>query len=171
MVWLRCEKRCQIVLQERSPRSWSCGQPDVLGVSPSRYMIEVEIKRSVSDFRADAKKTSRINRPHHPQKYPKLFYYFAPCDVAAKILPILPDWAGLMDVCADGIRQPRVIKKAPPNPLSEKLTIKEYFRLQSMLTNHLLASETSRDYERSRWRSGNDPFEPYLYPNVPHFEI
>lgn len=48
--WLRFEKRCMAVLFERTPRAWSCGLPDALGITCSRHMIEIEIKRTLSDF-------------------------------------------------------------------------------------------------------------------------
>lgn len=77
MRWLRWEKRCIIVLTERSPRAQSCGEPDVLGITKDRYMYEIEVKRTISDFRADSDKPSRKFRDDgwRAPKLPKQFYY------------------------------------------------------------------------------------------------
>lgn len=154
MVWLRVEKRCEIVLCERSPRSWFCGQPDVLGITKGRHMVEIEVKRTMSDFRADSRKRSRVNRRHYLDMQPRQFYYLAPAEVAAKIQPGLPEWAGLMHAAG---RYPEVIVRAPVNKVARKLTVKECCRLVPMLTNHILASETSRDNLVSNWFTKYEP--------------
>jgi hypothetical protein len=165
MVWLRTEKRCEIVLRERSPRSYQCGQPDVLGITPSRYMVEIEVKRSVSDFRADAKKASRRNREFYAEYQPRQFFYFMPEEIAIKVADKIPEWAGLMYPKSGA---PVVMKNAPVNTAGKRLTFKEWRRLVSMLTNHLLSSEHSRECERNYFRHGHQPWIP---TNVPHFEM
>lgn len=167
MVWLRVEKRCQIVIRERSPRANHCGQPDVLGVTANRYLVEVEIKRSVSDFRADGKKRHRRMRHLFPDLHPRQFYYLAPEPVASRILKDIPDWAGLLYVGTTGAG-PFVMKVAPVNKESRRLTVIECCRLVPMLVNHILSAETSLDSERRRFRDGHQPWIP---SQAAHYEI
>ncbi len=48
LAWLRFEKRCPIVMLERGISYIS--RPDALGITTARYMVEIEIKRSLADF-------------------------------------------------------------------------------------------------------------------------
>lgn len=168
MHWLRSEKRCEIVLRERSPRAYPCGQPDVLGVTSSRFLIEVEIKRSVSDFKRDFLKISRRNRDLFPAKQARQFFYFVPANIVEKVEPLVPDWSGLLYVPDDGPLYPYIKRKAPLNKLSHKLSDDEFQRLFAMLTNHLLSAETSRDNNRQRFFDGHQPWEN---PNSIYYDI
>jgi hypothetical protein len=158
MHWLRWERRCIAVIRERSPRSWPCGRPDVLGVTQARYLIEIEVKRSVSDFRADQSKASRRNRDLYPKRLPKQFYYFAPREVAEKIQSELPAWAGLMGWDATWVQVPIILKKAPVNKLSERLTLKETCHFCHLMANHIVAVETTVESLTSGWRNGHEPY-------------
>jgi len=138
MRWLWLDRKCKIVLEQRSPRYWT-GHPDVIGVTTSRHLLEIEIKRSVSDFRADAFKHHRLpaTRQFHIAEQPRQFYYLAPRDLIEKILPILPTWAGLMKPDGGGYSA-EVVKVAPVNAASKKLSLKECVKLARLMTNHMM---------------------------------
>jgi len=153
--WLRWQKKCEYALCQRSPRSWTTGIPDVLGVTKSRYLIEIEIKRSVSDFRADGRKTHRLNRELLLDKQPRQFYYLMPPRLATKLATEIPDWAGLMT--ADHYSA-MVIKDAPLSRESKRLTVKECLRMVKLLSNHLIAAEESKWNVISRNMVEHDPY-------------
>jgi hypothetical protein len=168
MRWLWIEKKCPYIVRERTPR-YGIGQPDVIGVTASRFITEIEIKRSVSDFRADAKKHCRRNRDLYPQLIPKQFYYLAPADVADKILPQIPDWAGLMkpsENCWDAV----VVKNAPVNKASQRLSIKECIKLARNMVNHMMSLEDARQQLVFRFIDGHNPYWENN-PNGGHFQI
>lgn len=75
--WLRFGKRMPIVCTEVG--AWHA---DVLGISPTE-VVEIEIKTSRSDLRADFKKTSKHSAYSNPEgishlSIPNYFYYFVP---------------------------------------------------------------------------------------------
>ena len=156
--WLRYEKRCVIVLRERTPR-WIAGHPDVIGLLPSRHLVEIEIKRSVSDFRADKNKPCRRSREFYMSKNPKQFYYLMPKEIAEKVKPEIPEWAGLMtnEHERGGIV---VLKGAPINKLATRLSPIECCRMLPMLVNAWISSESSRDSNRWNFIDGHEPYIP-----------
>jgi hypothetical protein len=97
--WLRYEKKCPLITFERGI---GMGNPDVLGINPSRFLIEVEVKVSLSDFKADAKKakwaaTDRMAaRGTAPHGTPKYFYYMVPLELVDSVLPFVRPGAGLL---------------------------------------------------------------------------
>lgn len=139
--WLKWEKRCAIVLYERSPNEWTCGRPDVLGVTKDRYATEIEIKRSLSDFRADARKASRRNRDLYPKRFPKFFYYLVPEKLREKVQEELPKWAGLMIQSTDPARWylPEIIVPAPVNRESDRYSVKHCLVLVRLMANQIVA--------------------------------
>lgn len=142
MEFLRFEKRCRVAIVERSPRPHH-GQPDVLGITNDRYLLEIEIKRSVSDFKANALK------PHIQQRgllrcqplnvhWPKMFWYLVPYDLVEKVRPLVPDWAGLLrGPGTDETQQLYSVIKAQPNSASKRLTVKECIKLFNCMSNQL----------------------------------
>lgn len=146
--WLAYEKKCNFVTMERSPRHL-IGQPDVLGVSMGRKLIEIEIKRSMSDFRCNAKKHHIRNRDHYISKSPSQIYFLVPEKLTEKARLELPPWAGLMD---DSEYKLKVIIKAPVNKQSEKLTPIECARLMRNLSNHICSLHNSID----QWRNSQE---------------
>jgi len=92
-------------------------EADVLGVTLSRMVTEVEVKISMSDFKADFKKTAKHLRLSFPDKadfinacIPNRFYYACP----EGLIPIgkIPGYAGLIYV--NGISgEAELIKLAP----------------------------------------------------------
>lgn len=134
--WLAYEKKCHYVLEQRSPR-YGLGSPDIIGVTQGRYLTEIEIKRSASDFRADAKKHHRINQITRREIRPRQLYYLMPEKLAVKMLDEIPEHAGLMTV-RNG-RYIKIIRNAPVNKESGKLTLKECVRLCRQMTNHMMS--------------------------------
>ena len=135
MRWLWLEKDCHYLLEQRSPR-YQNGSPDVIGVTCRRKVIEIEIKRSMSDFRADFKKPHRVNRHLFLDEMPNQFYYMVPENLVDKVLPELPDWAGLIRWRFGPVVE--VVKVSPVNKLSKKLSINECVRMTRMMVNHMM---------------------------------
>lgn len=109
-------------------------EADLTLVKPSGYCIEVEIKVSKSDFKADFKKRHR--KKDYNETFFRELYYAVPKDMEEFAMESLPSHAGLIcfckseyDVRASFVKPPEVNKKA------FKLTSDQYqklFRLASM---------------------------------------
>lgn len=175
MRWLRWEKRCVIVITERSPRALWCGEPDVLGMTKDRYLYEIEVKRSLSDFRADAKKPSRAwSRNTRPEMFPKQFYYLVPNEMAFKVNGELPDWAGLMrGPGSEDIQCVHVVKSAPNWKPTKRLTPKEAAYLVMKMSNQILSLAEAnealhcRTFEDKGW----DSWQRNYIPDYNNFQI
>lgn len=88
---------------------------DMLAIAKSGYWFEFEIKISLSDLRADAKKIMKDGmakmdgkwRPIGRKKYdmlregkgPNRFFYIVPNSMEEKAKEIIPDFAGLYIIC------------------------------------------------------------------------
>lgn len=87
LAWLRYVKRCTVIATE-------CGNfhADVLGVGDG-FTVEVETKISVSDLRADFKKTKHIlYQGGVPGTWvPNFFYVLVPVDIQEKALAVLEE--------------------------------------------------------------------------------
>lgn len=150
MQWLKFEKNCPLVIMERSPRAGYCGLPDVLGITKDRYMLEIEIKRSVSDFRANAKKPHIRCREEQlgelSDRYnamaPKQFWFLVPEKLVEKVLPEVPKWAGLLTEEKRGLK---VIQKSPQNFASQKLSLKDCSRLMRNVGNQIYALMAAKE--------------------------
>lgn len=132
LAWLRYEQRCFLVATERRPfGEWHHGRPDVIGVNIKRLMTEIEIKISVADFRANQKKRCVKNRALFLESAPRQFYFLVPPELVEKVQPELPDYAGLMTIgqrgFSDGCKDVQVIKPAPVNKASRKLTVRQIY--------------------------------------------
>ncbi len=66
---------------------------DLLVVSNSEYLTEVEIKISISDLKADFKKGHS-----HKDENIRNFYYAIPSELKEKAIPLIPDSAGILIV-------------------------------------------------------------------------
>ncbi len=79
---------------------------DLFIISPSKYAYEIEIKISVSDFRADFKKSHT-----HESKYIREFYYAMPEYIYEKVKLEIPEHAGII-ICNvfRGIIYSKIIK-------------------------------------------------------------
>lgn len=160
--FLRWEKQCMFVLRERNPR-WGTGDPDVLGVTKHRYLLEIEIKRSLSDLRADAKKPHVANREHYLERQPKQKWYLVDHSFHEKALAELPEWAGLMTVPPNEWSI-RVVKKAPSNNDSTRLTVKECVKLVNCINNYNYSLEKQVDRWKNNFMSGREPYTPFDAP-------
>lgn len=137
--WLRFENKCVIVLNERTP-VYGHGQPDVLGVTRSRFLKEIEVKRTMSDFRANAKKRHVANRDYYIQNWPRQFYYAVPKSLVDKVMKELPPWAGLLSVNGS---QVELMADAAVNKEARKLTMKQCARLAECLSNQIACMAAS----------------------------
>lgn len=138
--WLRFEKRCPVALFERSPRPFH-GRPDVLGITKDRYLVEIEIKRSISDFKANERKDHVLTRECHVAKWPLFFWFLVPSDIADKAMGLLPEYAGLLRAPrADECQQISCIVKAPKNNASERLTTREMMELGHCMANQIYSN-------------------------------
>jgi len=163
MRWFRWERRFPILLRERTPR-YGHGQPDVLAVSAARYMYEVEIKRSRSDFRADFDKPSRRIRDLRPWMYPKEFYYMMPPDLAEKCRDEIPEWAGLATLSR--YSEFEILKPAPVNRESKRLSLKECVKLAHLMANHIISADTQLNCYQGRFTYGDE-----VILNPPEYQI
>jgi len=108
---------------------------DLLIVRPSGYAVEVEIKVSLSDLKADKKKRHQ----HHSNKI-KLLYFAVPEFLEAQALELIPERAGLLIVYREEDWDfYRVRNSNPPripttNRTARKLTEKEINKLGSLAT-------------------------------------
>lgn len=155
MRWLRWERRCMIVLTERSPRTWGFGRPDVLGVTCGRHLVEIEVKRSVSDFRQDRLKPHR--RFRLKEQAPRLFYYLVPPGLVDRVRPDLPPWAGLLSV--DGYSL-AVVFGSPVNRDAQQLSLKECVRLAYLVSNEAVSAWEAAE-RRREWSETEEPTMDY----------
>lgn len=135
MWWLWVEQNCHFIVEERCPR-YAMGEPDVLGVTKGRYLTEIEIKRSASDFYADSKKNHRINQITNTQLRPRQFYYLMPPELAEKLNDKIPEHAGLSTLDERGYL--KVLKRAPVNKDAPKLSSKECIKMARCMTSHMM---------------------------------
>lgn len=102
-------------------------ESDILGVTPSMIVTECEVKISMSDFKADFKKTEkhlRLQNPIHDKhrSTPNRFFYACPKGMID--ISLIPTYAGLIYVDERGVVE--LIKQAPvlhKNKATNKLII------------------------------------------------
>lgn len=147
--WLRHTRRCHIVLFERSPRTLSYERPDVLGVTKARFLIEVEVKRTLADFRANAAKHHIQHRDNYLHRMPKEFWFIVPESICAAVRKELPPFAGLMmfrdDLRPFGREWFMPVVESPLNIDSKRLSLKDAVKLSYLLANQVLSSEMRAD--------------------------
>jgi len=139
--WLRNELRCYAVLMERSPREWCCGRPDLLGVTRARHQVEVEVKRTIQDFRANARKDFMSRRDTFLHRFPRQFYFLVPEELAEQVRAELPPFAGLLT-------PPRpmsggwvhVVAPAPVNSHATRFSLKEMVKVGHLMSNQNVAT-------------------------------
>jgi hypothetical protein len=100
--WLRYERQCMIVALERGPSRW-WGRPDVLGVTLGRRLIEIEIKQTVADFKANARKECMAMRAQGVALPPQQFYFLVPFGILDKVRTLCPTTAGILCPDPNGI--------------------------------------------------------------------
>jgi hypothetical protein len=138
----------------------------------SRYLIEIEIKRSISDFKADALKPSRRCRDLYPKKFPKQFYYLVLPEMVEKIEPLLPAWAGLMRGPTDQDTQcVHVVKTAPTNHESQRLSTKECAKLVYKMANQIVSMSNLLNRQAFWDDSHGWDFRIEFEPSYSNFQI
>lgn len=98
VMWLRYERDCPVVALERG--HGVCGIPDAIGITPKRRVIEIEIKRSMADFRHNDKKWRSRQRMRiwlgQSDSFgfndPQQFYFFVEAVMVEKCKAELPEW-------------------------------------------------------------------------------
>lgn len=148
--WLRFEKKCPFVVRERTPK-FSLGRPDIIGVSRARHMTEIEVKRTLSDFKANGSKRCVETRDHYLHHWPRQFYFAVPEDIVSTVMPILPEWAGLLCVCKTTAVV--VIKKAPLNNKARRLSLRECVRMAEIMGSHIANMEITKSRLQSEMRT------------------
>lgn len=124
--YLRYVRRCDIVCLERSA-GYSTFRPDVAGVTRQWRTVEIEIKITVADWRADAEKA--ITKSREAGYYmPSQFYYLVPREIVETVKAGLRPWQGLMTLNGDqinGVQLACVVSPAPVNASAKPLTPEE----------------------------------------------
>jgi hypothetical protein len=126
--WLRYQRGCYIVAWERGP--WSDNhKPDLIGIDKTRTCIEIEIKRSVADFKHDAEKSIWNQRDLFKKWWPSQFYYFVEPEMVEKVEPLIRDGFGLLTFWPEGgkptfggNREIKVVRRATRQKDAKKLT-------------------------------------------------
>lgn len=112
--------------------------PDIIIVTSSDYAIDIEIKVSRSDFKADFKKETKhwyLKSKKTKQAY---FYYAVPFGLIK--IEEVPEYAGLIYVRADG-KKVEVIKKAPKLH-SNKITVEEKLLIANAMSARIIFGQS-----------------------------
>lgn len=128
---------------------------DLLVVRKSGIAVEVEIKISVQDLKADFKKSH-----HHIEKQNRIteFYYAMPKDIYEKCIDIIPKSAGII-ICERYINYKKesavkatLLRKSTRIKGSRKLTSEEQFKVAKLgcmrifsLKEKIVKSKTKQD--------------------------
>ena len=90
-------------------------ESDMLIKTRSGYWYEVECKISFADFKNDFKnkrqKHELLKTGDEKHRRPNYFYYCVPWYLSGKVLPLLPDYAGLVVLTEDG--KLKEVKRTP----------------------------------------------------------
>ena len=128
--YLRYERGCYLVTWQRGP--WPKMRPDILGVTTGRKTIEIEVKTSLYDFRANVHKRGQRLRARG-RHCPHQFYFLVPPQLVEKIRAELPAGAGLLTVGGEqrisGTAKIEVIVSAPVHRRAERLGLQDIVKL------------------------------------------
>lgn len=93
--WLRYKKQAPVVAFERGI---GAGIPDVMAITKDRFLLEVEIKISMADFRRDKAKDKWRWRSFNRDsaRDPAYFYYAVPREMVEKIRALIPEGTGII---------------------------------------------------------------------------
>lgn len=104
--------------------SWGLGlhECDLLVIRPSNYAIEIEIKTSIADLKADFKKShNHIDRKNRIKE----LYYAIPNYLYDKAIELIPETAGIITCSVNskkGIIESKIVRRAKINTTARKLT-------------------------------------------------
>jgi hypothetical protein len=117
--------------------------PDVQVVTKDRRMVEIEVKITMADFRADAKKRIWMFRDRGIGLMPYQFYYAMPYDLAESVkADVRPD-CGLLGVLPIKHRWERhsdrviCLRRAPRNKEAGRLSLKKCVQMVKHQTGTL----------------------------------
>lgn len=129
--WLRYERRCVMVCWEREILGLDSRRPDMIGVTRDRHVVEVEIKRTMADFRANGKK--KYHRWANRDEYsPRQFYFFVLPEMVEAATAELPSGAGLLTTLPRkvyGVPRIMAVVSAPVNKRSPRLDLRTMARM------------------------------------------
>lgn len=131
----RYVRQCPLVALEANSRLEAFsdgGQADVLVVTKARYLIEVEVKLNMADFRRDRHKLKHRNFRDNLVHYPTRFFYFAvPKELANKVKFLcdqLYPYAGVIGSNGLGEYELEIYREAKPL-WGSKLTFNQILRM------------------------------------------
>lgn len=145
--WLRYQSQCPVVAIERGISLG--GTPDVIGLTPKRFITEIEIKRTLSDFKRNAKKLAGFQRgrsifddTNWERSRPRLFYFLVPIEIVEKVRPLLEPEQGLMAISEawqkyQGVPYVKIIRNAVPCARAKRLTIRQCVQMAKHQTGTL----------------------------------
>lgn len=109
-----------MVCWERNPFDDHRYRPDLIGVNRTFRMIEVELKSSVADFKANGAKRGIRWQMHFPSQ----FYFCVPPELVDRVKSLLPVGAGLLTIGAPDRWGPTVEvgRGAKVNPNATRLS-------------------------------------------------
>lgn len=144
-------------------------EADFLAVHNSGWCEEVEIKVSMSDYRADftgkPDKHAALQRGEIMRGWPRAwhpipvrrFWYAAPYDLAERISPILPDYCGLIRAWVDrrGVARAERVVQAPNIQRARRVTERE----QVLMMRSMAFRAWDRFPRNYRHRQAEEPSE------------
>ena len=110
---------------------------DLFIIKPSDYAVEVEIKISLADLKADFKKEHQhIDSQHRIHE----FYYAMPYDVYEKAKDLIPETAGIITCKRYGKKVKAIfIRNAKRIKNARKLTLEEKYKVARLGTMRICA--------------------------------
>lgn len=123
--FLLYEKKCDIISMERGLYD-HLGRPDILGIMRNRQVIEVEIKISFSDFRANFEKRIISRYRSNPRIAPHYFYFLVTAEIAEKVMTFESDKHTDYGILVLGNSGNLLLaRKAGKNKFAAKLSVKQ----------------------------------------------
>lgn len=158
--YFRYTRQNPIVAFERSLENYHHNNPDILTINEQRYLIEIEVKVSISDMKNDALKSTWNKRTKCPDLYsmPYQFYYAVPEELKDKAITILNQWnqenklcgkTGLLTITEAskskylGSDNVTITRKAPINKLAKRLSVKQVIQMVKHQTGTLCSLAVS----------------------------
>jgi hypothetical protein len=129
--------------------SWgfNCHECDLFIIKKSGFAVEIEIKRSINDLKADFKK-----KHNHKDNRIKELYYCVPEDIYDKCVNLIPINAGIIVVNKDGNGfWANIKRKAETRLNSRKLTADEQLSVARLGTMRIWSLK--RNVISLSWRS------------------
>lgn len=170
MEWLRYSARCVLLVNER-PIRYGTGRPDCMGVRKNRSIVEVEVKRSLTDFKNNALKRHATYRErgseYHERQAPSQFYFIVPFKLVAQVTPLLPSYSGLLSAPHAMVKDEAfVVVRAPVNRLAIRLTLRECVEASALQTNMVLAQRRKIDELKERLKQAQEENRAHISTNL-----